>query len=160
MFAENPLAADIQESLPAREQAVTSALSWDDVFPGAAPAPRMTLVLVWAPWTAHAPEALAEFQRASELAGTAGVGAAFRVVQDFGSSSPLSAVIATRSGLSVPVLAPTPALRKTGAVNQMPTTLVFSDGVLVDQRLGTQTAEQLFSLVSRGPHAFSAPRAH
>jgi len=40
-------------------------------------------------------------------------------------------------------------LALTEARNQMPTTLLFKNGVLVDRRLGAQTAEQLKEWIER-----------
>jgi thioredoxin-like negative regulator of GroEL len=37
----------------------------------------------------------------------------------------------------------------TAARNQMPTTLLFRDGVLVDQKLGAQTFDQLKQWIER-----------
>ena len=55
------------------------------------------------------------------------------------------------AGSTLPEIPLAPArLPLTEAVNQIPTTLIFRDGVMVDRRLGAQSAEDLVRLVESG----------
>lgn len=121
--------------------------TWQDIFPTtqAAAGSGVQVVLIWAPWSAHSQIAFNELQQAREYFGDRiGVYAAadptsaesdvVRQLRDFRVTIP-------RLPLS------SRGLELTEARNQMPTTLVFRDGRLVDRRLGAQTFESLKGLI-------------
>jgi len=123
--------------------------AWSDVFPET-PVPQtpLTLVLIWAPWNAHSPEALLaarKLARSSIGADRLAVAAApeptsmpeetDRMFNQYGSGLRRIPLAVSR-------------LRFTGAVNQIPTVLLFRGAVLVDQKLGAQSADELLEWVT------------
>jgi hypothetical protein len=143
IVAENVLAAPERPLLPAAP--VRSALRWHDVFPETPEARRpISIVTVWATWSAHTPMALSALQRAEqELQDGAPQVALFDAVE-FGSLPSEAARLRQRYSMHVAdiPLAP-PRLGLTGASNQIPANVLFRDGVLVDTRLGALNAQQL-----------------
>jgi hypothetical protein len=124
--------------LPARR-------TWNDIFAGTpAPSTALSLVLVWAPWSAHSKDAFIDLDRARALFASRRVNVSVAAAADPGSSeNEITRQLAIFGG-SVPRIPLGPSgLALTEASNQMPTTLLFRGGVLVDQRLGAQTFEQL-----------------
>ena len=124
-----PMATPTSPSLPERR-------TWQDIFP-ATPAPKGTqLVLIWAPWSAHSQIAFNALQRVQ------GVGL-------YAAADPTSAKSDVQRQLAefhvtIPSLPLTPrGLEMTEARNQMPTVLLFTDGVLIDRKLGAQSYETL-----------------
>ena len=100
--------------------------------------------MIWAPWSAHSREAFGELEQAREYLSARIPGLAVMAAADPGSpeaTSPASSPTftspcrASRSRAS--------GLLLTEARNQMPTTLLFRDGVLIDRRLGAQSFERL-----------------
>src|ERR1043165_5538720 len=133
---ERPWTAPI--TLPAR-------IGWRDVFPETPPPPhRLNLVTVWATWSAHSPDALLDLQQAELTLAKNGTDVGVFTATDPGSRrADIDQLIARyRIGLPALPLAPN-RLTLTEAHNQVPSTLLFRDGQLVDRRLGAQTTEQL-----------------
>jgi hypothetical protein len=130
-----PLAMATSPSLPDRR-------TWQDIFP-ATPAPKgVQLVLVWAPWSAHSQIA---FEALQQMKGVGLYAAADptspkadveRQLTDFKVRIP--SLPLTANGLAL-----------TEARNQMPTLLLFRDGVLLDRKLGAQPIETLRDWVTR-----------
>lgn len=133
------------EPLPAESEAFPETRTWEDIFPETPePSSAMQLVLIWAPWSAHSLEAFQHLTMAREYFESRGLDIEVlaaadpesresdisRQLEDFGVTIP-------RIELSVD------GLVLTEARNQMPTTLLFRDGVLVDRRLGAQTFPKL-----------------
>jgi hypothetical protein len=144
MIASNVLDApatplpDVSELLPDRRR-------WEDIFPETPANPRgMRLVMIWAPWSAHSLEAFSNLQEARDDFATHGLKIDIMEAADPG--SPESDITRQLSDFQV-TLPRIPLSQKglamTEARNQMPTTLLFQDGVLVDRRLGAQSFEGL-----------------
>jgi hypothetical protein len=137
-----PMATASSPSLPERR-------TWQDIFPETPAKPGTQLVLIWAPWSAHSQIAFDALRRLRD-ASHVGVNAA---------ADPTSATSDIQRQLadfhvtipSLPLSAK--GLELTEARNQMPTILLFRDGVLVDRRLGAQSFEDLRAWVSPAePH--------
>jgi hypothetical protein len=138
------LASAASASLPARR-------GWQQIFP-ATPAPKgIQLVLIWAPWSAHSQIAFNELQQAKSYFGSrVGVHAA---ADPTSAESDITRQLADFN-VTVPRLPITArGLELTEARNQMPTVLLFDDGVLVDRKLGAQSFESLKSMVDAALHS-------
>lgn len=135
-----PVAAlpNVSERLPERR-------AWNDIFPETPANPHgMRLVLIWAPWSAHSFEAFTNLQEAREDFVKSGLKIDVMAAADPG--SPETDITRQLSDFQVTV--PRIPLSQRGlamteARNQMPTTLLFRDGVLIDRRLGAQSSEGL-----------------
>jgi hypothetical protein len=128
----------VAEPLPARR-------SWQDIFPETpAPDGRLSLVMIWAPWSAHSREAFRDLEQARADLAARIPGLTVMAAADPGSAE---ADIVRQLGdfhVTVPrVTLSAQGLLLTEARNQMPTTLLFKDGVLIDRRLGAQSFERL-----------------
>jgi hypothetical protein len=140
MIASDVLDAP-SEPLPAPAPLPTTR-TFKEIFPGAgAPAHGLQLVMIWAPWSVHSRDAFGDLDRAQGFfGGTVSIAAAAdptsqeaditRQLTDFRTTVPR--IPLTVAGLLL-----------TEARNQMPTTLLFRDGVLIDRRLGAQSFDQL-----------------
>ncbi|HTR78782.1 MAG TPA: thioredoxin family protein [Gemmatimonadaceae bacterium] len=148
---EHPLATMIRHE-PAER-------SWSTVFPETArPAQPLALVLVWGTWSAHSPDALMDLERAQRDFTRRGLDVAALMATDPGSHETDVDRMLARYAVHLPRVPLAPdRLWLTEENNQNPTTLLFRDGVLVDRRMGAQTAEQLESWVSATVAAPSAP---
>jgi hypothetical protein len=96
--------------------------------------------MVWSTWSAHSPEALTNLQTFQRQHKDIGVATAVELSSKRPDIERLKRVNAI--ALQEIPLAPD-RLVLTEAMNQIPTTLLFRDGVMVDRRLGAQTAENL-----------------
>jgi hypothetical protein len=119
--------------------------TWNDIFPESSrPEHRLNVVMIWAPWSAHSPIAFAELEKAkTHFAGTS-ADVSIAAAADPGSSE--SDVIRqwTAFQTTLPrVVLSGKGLALTQALNQMPATLLFRDGALVETKLGAQTFTQL-----------------
>jgi hypothetical protein len=134
-----------ERPLPPGGAKVPSAPQWADLFPETPlPPHRVNLVMIWATWSAHSPQALVDLQRA---------GADFRKQRDDAAVWTALEIGSWRSdvdrmrqanGITLPEIPLAPArLTETEALNQIPTTLLFRDGVAIDRRLGAQSYEEL-----------------
>jgi len=142
--------------LPADRDKVPPRVVWGDLFPETpTPAPQMNLVMVWSTWSAHSPEALTWLQQArdyfrKESADPGRNGAKpFREIGVMTAIEPATrrddaAAMAKRYQIALPEIPLDPQrFSRTEAKNQIPTTLLFRDGVLIDTRLGAQTFGEL-----------------
>ena len=128
--------------------------SWQDIFPST-PAPKgVQLVLIWAPWSAHSQIAFDALRVIPREAGDLLVPVSVYAAAD--PTSPESDVTRQLADFQVTI----PRLRITArglelteARNQMPTVLVFRDGVLVDRKLGAQSLESLKAMVQSAANA-------
>jgi WD40 repeat protein len=143
MLASNVLDAPARP-LPST-QGIQAAHTWPDVFPDAElPLEDVVLVLVWGPWSAHAPQGLTELQRAHSdfIARKAGV--RVLIATDPSSREEDITGLLQRHRIQLPRITLAPErLIVSQAHNQNPTTLLFRDGVLIDRRLGAQSFEEL-----------------
>ena len=144
MMASDVLSAPARP-LPVRSQQVPARRGWSDLFPEtAAPTTGVNLVMVWSTWSAHSPDALLDLQRARETFARQSLDVGVMTATDPGSLEPDIARLLGNHRVGLPRI-PLGAerLSLTEANNQIPTTLLFRDGQLIDRRLGAQTAEQL-----------------
>jgi len=125
------------------------ATRWSAIFPNT-PVPRngITLVIIWAPWNAHSPDALRALQQvAQSCQGKTDVQAAIAV--DPNSRRTDAVKMLERYRIELPEISIEPdRLTVTGAQNQVPALLMFRDGRLVDRRLGAQSTDELRQWVS------------
>jgi hypothetical protein len=137
-----------ERPLPRIAQHVPVVRSWSDIFPETAPPPGVAIVLVWGAWSAHAPQALVDFQRARDTFESRELGIRVFMATEPGSrEEDVARMLSThRVRLARIPLAPK-RLILTEAHNQNPTTLLFRDGELIDRRLGAQTVEELIEWV-------------
>jgi hypothetical protein len=144
MMASDVLTARARP-LPDRPQQVPALRGWSDLFPETtAPTAGMSLVMVWSTWSAHSPDALLDLQRAREAFARRSLDVGVMMATDPGSLEPDVERMLRNHDVGVRRIALAPErLALTEANNQIPTTLLFRDGRLIDRRLGAQTAEQL-----------------
>lgn len=165
MFADRVLEAP-ERPLPATAAALPAHPRWSELFPETPlPAPRMALVMIWAPWSAHSPRALTDLQRAATYFAASGTDAAVATALEVGSAADDVTRIRRANAITVPELPLAPhRFATTEAVNQIPTTLLFRDGEMVDRRLGAQTFDDLVAWVTQlrntDREAGPADRAH
>ena len=149
MFASNVL------SLPARPLGVPSPtlpanLAWTDLFPGTTPPHRTNLVMIWSDWSPHAPNALRDLQRLHLDARARGLDLGVMTVVPEGSRRTDIDRILQAHDIRLPEIGlRADRIHLTGALNQIPTELLFRDGVLVEQRLGPLSYEDLTTWLSK-----------
>jgi hypothetical protein len=149
MFASNVL------SLPSRPLGSPSAplpadLSWTDLFPGTSPPHRTNLVMIWSDWSPHAPNALTDLQRLHRDARSRGLDLGVMTVVPEGSRRPDIDRILSAHSIDLPeIRLRADRIHLTGALNQIPTELLFQDGKLVEQRLGPLSYEDLTTWLSK-----------
>ena len=150
MVASNVLKAQAKP-LPKAEQTPRRS-AWNDVFPETpAPTSRTNVVVVWAPWSAHMPDALADAQRARDFFQQSAMDVGVMTATDPASWPSDVESLTRRHNISlrrIPLTAD--RLPLTEAHNQIPTNLLFRDGQLVDRRLGPMTFEELKDWAGRG----------
>jgi hypothetical protein len=148
VMASDPLGSAAIPLPTARE--TSDVVRWSDVFSKTPwPIHRLNMVLVWATWNAHSPQALVDFQRASRLLSDS--------KRDVGMMTAVDPVGAPEGGLPsggtglFPPMLPLSAygFSLTEAVNQIPATIAFRDGVQVDRRLGALSFTDLLTWVDR-----------
>jgi hypothetical protein len=149
MFADDVLTA-AERPLPPAGDRIPAAPRWSQIFPETPePGSRVNLVLIYASWSAHTPDALRDLQQADRTFrdGDQEIGVMTAVER---SSRREDVDRLRRQGrITLPEIPLAPErLALTDALNQIPTTLLFRDGVLVDRRLGAQTAAELQVWVS------------
>ena len=138
--------------LPAVPASLPAKRTWHDIFPDT-PAPAGTsLVLIWAPWSAHSQIAFAALEQAKTYFASRATALSIAGAADPG--SPESDITKQLAEFKVPfprIPLSQAGLALTEARNQMPTTLLFRDGVLIDRRLGAQSFDQLREWVGGVP---------
>jgi hypothetical protein len=129
---------NVAEPLPSRPE-------WNDIFPGAARSPhRVQMVMIWAPWSAHTRDAFGNLEQARDYFKGQGADLDVAAAADPGSREGDIAHELEAYRVTIPRLPLTAqGLALTAARNQMPTTLLFRDGILVDRRLGALQFEDL-----------------
>jgi hypothetical protein len=144
MTASDVLSAPAKP-LPTASQQVPASREWSDIFPETRrQSPSLSLVLVWGTWSAHAPAALADLERARAHFAREGVDVSVVMATEPGSLESDVRSMLSRHRIDLPRIPLAPErLALTEAHNQNPTTLLFRDGALVDRRMGAQTFEQL-----------------
>src|SRR5688572_710524 len=114
---------------------------WSELFPETPqPASRVAVIMIWAPWSAHSPQALTDLQRAAAFFKEHGEDAAVATALEIGSARPDAERLRRLHGITLPEipLAPTRFIA-TEAVNQIPSALLFRDGEMIDRHLGAQS---------------------
>jgi hypothetical protein len=131
--------------LPAVPQTLPATRTWRDIFPETpVPSGSLSLVMIWAPWSAHSRDAFADLEQARAYLSPRIPGLTVMAAADPGSAEADITRQLTDFHVTVPrVPISTRGLLLTEARNQMPTTLLFKDGVLIDRRLGAQSFERL-----------------
>jgi hypothetical protein len=138
-----------ERPLPRIAQHVPAARTWSDIFPETEAPPGIALVLVWGTWSAHAPQALVDLQRARARFNSRGPGVRVFIATEPGSRErDVERALATHRIRLERIPLAAKRLTLTEAHNQNPTTLLFRDGALVDRRLGAQTFEELVEWVA------------
>jgi hypothetical protein len=127
-------------------------LAWNDLFPETpAPAARLNLVMIWSTWSAHSPEALTWLQQARDDFRSQSPDLGVMTAIEPGTRPDDAAAMLKRYRIALPEIPLDPQrFIRTEAKNQMPTTLLFRDGVLVDRKLGAQTSAELQDWVRAG----------
>lgn len=126
---------------------------WEHIFGFPAPSADLALVLVWATWGAHCPDALIDFQRVANAVQRARLDIRLFGAPESASPPGDIARLLQREGIRLPQLViPPEALSLTGAHNQIPATLLFRRGELVDHRLGAQSYKQLRAWIQAASH--------
>jgi hypothetical protein len=149
MMASNVLSLP-EQPLPAKAAQVPATLTWSDLFPETPPpASRLTLVMIWAAWSAHSPYALEHLQQASREFRARRLDVGVMTALELSSRRADVDRLRRGGGITLPEIPLAPSrLVFTEALNQIPTTLLFRDGVLVDRRLGAQSATELEAWVT------------
>ena len=144
MIASDVLSAPARP-LPATPSQRAAARTWQELFPETPqPAQRLALVLVWGPWSAHAPAALTDMQRARDHLAGGPIDVAIAIAPEPGSMERDVARMIAAHRIDLPRLPlPQDRLLLAEAHAQNPTTLLFRDGQLVDRRLGAQPRDEL-----------------
>lgn len=117
---------------------------WSDVFPST-PLPRRSIavVMIWSPWSAHSPDALRTLQGLAQSFDSPESDVEVFMAVDESSRRSDAEKLLRRHEIRIREIPITPAhLALTGARNQIPASLVFRRGVLIDQRLGAQSREE------------------
>ena len=144
--------ADRVLDVPARPLTQTASAmpahpKWSELFPETPqPSQRVAVVLIWAPWSAHAPQALLDLQRAAGGRQDVAVATALEI----GGLRNDADRIRRENGIRLPEIPLAPSrFLSTEAVNQIPTSLLFRDGAMIDRHLGAQTADELKVWIQR-----------
>jgi hypothetical protein len=137
--------------LPAKGTPVPAAPRWADLFPETPrPAEKVALVMIWATWSAHSPQALVDLQAAGTYFRGQGADATVLTALEIGSLRADVDQMRRANGITLPEIPLSPRhFTQTEALNQIPTTLLFRDGVAVDRRLGAQSFEELRAWVGQ-----------
>jgi hypothetical protein len=115
--------------------------------------------MIWATWSAHSPQALIDLQRAGAYFKAQGEDASVTTALEIGSLRPDVEQMRRANGITLPEIPLAPKrLQSTEALNQIPTTLLFRDGVMVDRRLGAQSFEDLKTWVGQSLGTAAAER--
>ncbi len=151
-------------SLPAHPLGASSprlpeTIAWQDLFPDTAQAHRTNLVMIWSDWSPHAPNALAALQRLDDDVRTRGLDVGIMTAVPAGSRREDIDRILQSHAVHLPEIGLRPdRLHLTGALNQIPTELLFRDGRLVEQRLGPLSYDDLTRWLASATTAAGASR--
>jgi len=157
MMARDVLSAAARP-LPAAGARVPDRPTWTEIFPETPrPSHELNLVLIWAAWSAHSPIALVDLQRARDTFARESADVGVFTATDLASARADVDGMRRRYRVDLPEIPlATPRLALTEAINQIPTTLLFRHGVLVDRRLGAQSYDDLRAWIAQAA-SFSAP---
>jgi hypothetical protein len=117
---------------------------WNELFRDRRVGERLSLVVVWAPWSAHSPEAFEALADAQSQLSRGGdrIGI-YLAVDPFSSVAQANALLA-RHGIRIPRVTLSPEyFGATGGHNQLPSTLLFVGDSLVSVRLGAQSLQDI-----------------
>ena len=144
MFADDVLEAP-EQPLPSGGDRIPAGRTWIDLFPETPqPEDAIALVLIYASWSAHAPDALRDLQQAAAGFQQADMDVAVLTAIERGTRREDADRLRAQGAITLPEIPLAPErLALTEALNQIPTTLLFRNGVLVDHRLGAQTTGEL-----------------
>jgi hypothetical protein len=144
MIADNVLAG-VAQPLPPSGDRVPPTLRWSGVFPETLePDCRLCVVLIYASWSAHTPDALRDLQQADREFRASRQDVGVMTAIELSSQREDVDRLRRQGGITLPEIPLAPdRLALTEALNQIPATLLFRDGVLIDQRLGAQTVAEL-----------------
>ena len=150
MMASNVLAV-ASKPLPAVAEPLPKHREWNDIFPETQREKhRLNVVLIWAPWSAHSQIAFNELDRAKDYFQAEHADISVAAAADPASAEADIQQQWSAFATQIPRIAlASKGLAMTEARNQMPTTLLFRDGVLVDRKLGAQTFDQLREWIER-----------
>jgi hypothetical protein len=140
-----------EQPLPPAGRRVPATLRWTELFPEtAAPASRVVLAMIWATWSAHSPYALEHLQAAADDFRARGIDASAVTAVELSSLRADVDRLRRQGHVHLPEI-PLAAdrLPLTQALNQIPTTLLFKDGLLLDSRLGAQSSAELRDWVAQ-----------
>ncbi len=137
------------EPLPAAPQTLPVERTWSEIFPDTAqPAGQFSVVLIWAPWSVHSRDAFGWLEQARDYLAPRVPGLTVMAAADPGSAEADIVPQLADFHVTVPRVPLSAAgLLLTEGRNQMPTTLLFKDGVLIDRRLGAQSYERLLDWI-------------
>ena len=144
LIASNVLDAEAK-ALPSVIESLPDNRTWEDIFPDT-PALHsgLQMVMIWAPWSAHSLDAFSNLQAARNAFASRGTPIDIMAAADPGSRESDITDQLTDFRVTVPRISLSQkGLALTEARNQMPTTLLFRDGILIDRKLGAQSAESL-----------------
>jgi hypothetical protein len=153
MFASNVLSLPAKPlAAPApKAQVEVATVKWSDLFSVPQPAHRTNVVMIWSDWSPHAPNALADLQRLGDDLKAANTDIGVTTVVPSTTRRDVANRILRAHGIRLPEISLRPdRIHLSGALNQIPTELLFRDGVLVDERLGPQSYADLKSWLGLG----------
>ncbi|HYV96496.1 MAG TPA: hypothetical protein VE967_03480 [Gemmatimonadaceae bacterium] len=143
----------VSDVLSAPEQAMPSPSAnhltmnrtWNDVFPETKrPAHEYNLVMIWGTWSAHSAIALADLERARTYFKAQAADISVETALEPGTRRADADHILAQAGKSLPEIPLSPAhFAHTEGRNQIPTTLLFRDGKLIDRKLGPVSFEAM-----------------
>jgi hypothetical protein len=150
MFADHVLEAPAQ-ALPQARPTVPARPRWSELFPETPQPPhRVGVVMIWAPWSAHSPEALVDLQRADVYCKKSDENVGVATALAIGSIRTDVDQIRRANGITLSEIPLAPhRFMATEAVNQIPTSLLFRDGAMIDRRLGAQSFDDLTAWIQR-----------
>ena len=131
--------------LRADRDLIPPVLAWDDLFPETpAPAQTINLVMVWSTWSAHSPEALIWLQQARDYFAGQGKNIGVMTAIEPATRPDDAVAMMRRYEIALPEIRLDPQrFVRTEAKNQIPTTLLFRGGRVVDTKLGAQSFGEL-----------------
>lgn len=144
MFAENVLSAP-ERPLPDPGDRLPADRTWADVFPETPqPEHELALVLIYSSWSAHTPDALRDLKRVDQDFRASNTDVAVLTTIERGSRREDVDRLRRQGDFTLPEIPLAPQrLALTEALNQIPTTLLFRNGMVVGHRLGAQSADEL-----------------
>jgi len=133
------------EPLPSNQFQLPASVTWTQLFPETRdPRSALSVVLVWSSWSAHGVQALEALREASARFSGAGWDVRVFTALDISTKPSDAERQRAEARIRLPEIEMAPGrFAETEGPNQMPALLLFHDGVLVDDRLGAQSADSL-----------------